>query len=391
MQGLEAGISLILGVEGGSVTSVDIRSTRLVQASRMLAGRSPAQVTTILPTIFALCGTAQGLAAASAMEDALGQPAPPSQRMARHLLLLLETIAEHALGVLRDWPVLLGGPSSDLTAAKALRPCLAASRRALYPDGDWARPGGGRLAVARPALNEQIRVLSGIVERLFAASPSECCENLNIFEAWIGRGDGPAASLLSRIHQDGLDGFGRSPFCPMAEFGPADLDDRLRADHDGSYLAQPDCAGHPLETNALTRRMRHPLIAGLLARYGNGLTPRFAARLVEIKASLREAEDLAQDLCDDPGIPVGMNGSGRGLGRIDAARGLLVHGVELEEGVVRRYQILAPTEWNFHPRGPLHHGLLGCEVGPDLERRARLAVIALDPCVACTVEITHHA
>jgi hypothetical protein len=390
MQGLEAGISLALGVEGGSVSSVDIRSTRLVQASRMLAGRSPAQVIAILPTIFALCGTAQGLAAAAAMENAIGQPAPPSQRMARHLLLLVEIIAEHALGILRDWPALLGGPS-DLASAKALRPCLTATRRALYPDGDWARPGGGRLAVARPALNEQIRVLSGVVERLFAALPDECCENPDTFEAWVSRGEGPAAALLSGIHHDGLDGFGRSPFRPMAESGPADLDDRLRTDHDGSYLALPDCAGQCLETNALTRRMRHPLIAGLLERHGNGLVSRFAARLVEVTASLREVADLAQDLCDAPSSDTGRGGSGRGLGRVEAARGLLVHGVELEEGVVRRYQILAPTEWNFHPQGPLRHGLLGCEAGPDLERRARLAVAALDPCVACTIEITRHA
>ncbi|CAA7626843.1 nickel-dependent hydrogenase large subunit [Magnetospirillum sp. SS-4] len=390
MQGLEAGISLALGIEGGSVASVDIRSTRLVQASRMLAGRTPAQVIAILPTIFALCGTAQGLAAAAAVENALGQPAPPPQRMARRLLLLVETIAEHALGVLRDWPALTG-TQPDLAAAKTLRPCLAATRRALYPDGDWARPGGGRLAVARPVLDEQISILSGIAERLFAAAPDECCESPDTFAAWVSRGEGPAAALLNHIHRDGLDGFGRSPVHPMAESGPADLDDRLRADHDGHYAARPDCAGQPQETNALTRRMRHPLIAGLLERHGGGLVSRFAARLVEITASLREAADLAQDLCDAPGTDADLAGSGRGLGRVEAARGLLVHGVELEEGVVRRYQILAPTEWNFHPRGPLRHGLLGAGAGPGLERRARLAVAALDPCVACTIEITRHA
>jgi hypothetical protein len=51
---------------------------------------------------------------------------------------------------------------------------------------------------------------------------------------------------------------------------------------------------------------------------------------------------------------------------------------------VADYRILAPTEWNFHPRGVVAVGLdaIAARVrGPELGSLARLFVAAVDPCV----------
>jgi hypothetical protein len=52
---------------------------------------------------------------------------------------------------------------------------------------------------------------------------------------------------------------------------------------------------------------------------------------------------------------------------------------------VSDYKILAPTEWNFHPEGPLTRGLLGARVAeaaaPPVRRAVALLATALDPCV----------
>ena len=67
------------------------------------------------------------------------------------------------------------------------------------------------------------------------------------------------------------------------------------------------------------------------------------------------------------------------------ARGLLVHRVQLAPGAadlqapVRDWQVLAPTEWNSHPSGPLAGALRRLAPG-DAAGAARLAV-AFDPCV----------
>jgi len=52
---------------------------------------------------------------------------------------------------------------------------------------------------------------------------------------------------------------------------------------------------------------------------------------------------------------------------------------------------VAPTEWNFHPGGALASGLEGLEADDEqqLIRSTRLAVHALDPCVAYRVEVGH--
>jgi Ni,Fe-hydrogenase I large subunit len=88
-------------------------------------------------------------------------------------------------------------------------------------------------------------------------------------------------------------------------------------------------------------------------------------------------------------------GDNTGLAGVETARGLLLHAVRLEAGLVADYRILAPTEWNFHPQGPLHQGLSGLRPGPqpeserDLDARARLIAQSLDPCVALSLDLTH--
>ncbi|MDO8608083.1 MAG: nickel-dependent hydrogenase large subunit [Phaeospirillum sp.] len=389
MQPFDSGLAVELQVTGRAVTDVRIHSTRLVQASRMLASRTPAQVTAILPAIYALCGTAQALAGCGAMEAALRLNPSPAHRMARHFLLWVETVTEHAQGILRDWPGLVNEPP-DLDPIKPLRPMVTAAKRALYPDGDWARPGGGRLAIDHGALIEQRRLLANLAAHLFDGSPEDWVKDPDSLQAWARRGEGIAARLLHRVERDGLSAFGRATPHLMRAEGPRDLETRLADDDSGDYVAHPDCGGAVFETNALSRQSAQPLIAALIDRHGTGITARLTARLVEIAVALRDMEDLAQDLCDAPRDPAEHHGSGNGLGVEDAARGLLAHRVEIEEGVVNRYQILAPTEWNFHPAGPLFSGLMGAEATPDLKWRAHLLVAALDPCVACTVEV-HHA
>ena len=80
-----------------------------------------------------------------------------------------------------------------------------------------------------------------------------------------------------------------------------------------------------------------------------------------------------------------------GLGAVQTARGLLLHRARLADGRVADYQIVAPTEWNFHPDGALVRGLrtIVADDGATLEQRTRLAVQALDPCVAFRIEVGH--
>lgn len=330
----EARIAVTLSVAAGSVRAIAIHSTRLVQASKLFAGRTPPDIIRLLPAVFSLCGTAQRIAAETAFGD-------PQQCSAD---LLSEIIAEHGLGMARDWPALMG-EVPDMEAARALRGSDRHAARAAYA-------------------------------RLLGAEPETVLGGLDPFRLWAETGVTHAARLLREALA--LGGFGAAPFRPMPQGGPPDLAQRLKDDDDGEYVARP-VGG--FETGPLARQADHPLVSALLHMHGASIATRLAARLTELSWALQEPAPLMQDWISSPAS---------GLGTVEAARGLLAHRVELEDdGRVKRYQILAPTEWNFHPTaGPLVSGLVGAPA-EDLERRARLLVHALDPCVAYSVSVAH--
>jgi Ni,Fe-hydrogenase I large subunit len=111
--------------------------------------------------------------------------------------------------------------------------------------------------------------------------------------------------------------------------------------------------------------------------------PRLAARLVELAALLREERSAR----------VGSTAirPGDAIAWVETARGVLIHRATVEGERIARYQIVAPTEWNFHPRGALAvelEALRATDRG-TLDRRVDLLVQSLDPCVTYGVEVGH--
>lgn len=367
------GIRLCLGVRNGVIRDVDIQSRRLVSATAPLLGRKPDQAARLVAQLFSLCKLAQGLSAAQAIEAitpdfVLSVP----QQTARRFLLLGETVLEHGGRIALDWPSLMG-QQPCLTAVKVLRRALGDLWRVLYPAGDWMVPGGGVLHIDQYGLHQRLSAIDDAFAAL--ALPSGYTQNPGSPVAWLlSAGWGLDVSL----------GLTALPDLPLAE-----LEARLAAD-DGRFLAQPDWQGQPFETGPLARKADHPAVAAVIARHGLGLAARFAARLAELLDAAREMRDLAAALCNDAKsvFPADLPpADGVGLAVTEAARGRLVHRVEVRGGLVARYQILAPTEWNFHPQGVLFQALAGQAAGNDPALLARLAVAALDPCVTCAIEV----
>ena len=118
------------------------------------------------------------------------------------------------------------------------------------------------------------------------------------------------------------------------------------------------------------------------------------ARLVEtailvhaMQGWLRQLR-LKEEFCTHFAIPDDAVASGL----VEAARGALGHWVSIKGGEINRYQIIAPTTWNFSPRdaagvaGPLEQALVGLDTG---ERGAQSAALqhvirSYDPCMVCT-------
>lgn len=83
---------------------------------------------------------------------------------------------------------------------------------------------------------------------------------------------------------------------------------------------------------------------------------------------------------------------GKGFGATEAARGALAHWIEIENGVIKNYQVVAPTTWNIGPNdeagnpGAIESALTGVEI-EDENDPVEVGIVArsFDSCMVCTV------
>ena len=387
---IEGRLQLVVGISDGVVADVSIGSTRAVGACSILHGRSVVEALRAIPAVFSICGTAQVHAGMAACEEALGQPLSGAQQAARNLLLMAETAREHCWRVALDWPKLVGQPP-DVKTLGALRGALGGITSGLFPDHQWIRPGGGRLRVDGQGLDGALGSFSQVLGQSFLAG-WESVTDVDTLRDWAEGGDTPAADLVRQVLSLGLAGFGGGSVGLMDPPDLAAIEAALAGDSDGSFVLRPHLEGVVHETGPLARMRAHPVVLPVLEQFGNGLLARLVARLVELGEISLDMRRALPHLSDHEGDGFDCGGSGVGVAAVEAARGMLVHRVELEKGSVRRYQILAPTEWNFHPEGPLVEGLRG-SAGQGIEEAAAMLITALDPCVAfdLVVEESDHA
>lgn len=352
---------------GDRLGAVSIASTRSGVVASGLAGQPVERALSVLPLIFSLCGRAQASAAARAVEDALGLTPDPATVAARDLVVAAEALQELWMPVLMDWPPLTGA-MPRVEDARRLRGALAP----LWSGCD------------RAAVEAALAVASDFAPAVPATAAGG--------RALAAQEDGALGAFLRWIAAAGLEGFGAGPLAPLP--AEAAVETRLAADGDGTFRRAPVWGEGPAETGALARHHRHPAVAAALAVHGAGLLARVLARAVDMADQCRRMHDSARalwqtgaDRCSPQPQAVPADATGSGAGRAETARGTLVHWVDLADGRVRDWRILAPTEWNFHPQGPLARGLEGAPAGTAPETRVRLLAAVIDPCVACDVAV----
>ncbi len=178
---------------------------------------------------------------------------------------------------------------------------------------------------------------------------------------------------------------------------PAQGETVVDADKPGAYTwcKAPRYGGQTCEVGALARQLvaAHPLALDLVRRDGASVMARVLARMLELARVLPAMATWVQAL--QPGEPFCAHGEmpdeGSGTGLVEAARGSLGHWLSIKRGQIDRYQIIAPTTWNFSPRdangqpGPLEQALIGLPAVPDALPTIQHVVRSFDPCMVCTV------
>ncbi len=375
---IEGSLNIQLQVRDGVVERANIASSRPVHASRVFHGKGIEEAQKLIPILFNICGTAQACASVRACEQALGMQASAQTERLRDALVDMETLREHLWRILLDWPSFTGG-KADKEGMAEMVAIQRDYRHALCPDGDPFRLGGAACGMDLDYLETVRERVSRLLQRnVFALSPDAwlALTEKQRFCAWAAAGRSVAAELIDQVVQAG---WGHAGVCESRALPLLPESALHRAMQDDDYVKQPQWCGHCRETSSLTRA-DSPLLTALKQEYSNGLLVRLVARLTEIARLVARLQPDPRDapVHEGPGITP----TNTGIGQAAAARGQLIHRVELSGDVICRYQILAPTEWNFHPKGVVARALATLKGNPGgVEKQARLLINAVDPCV----------
>ncbi|CCD93071.1 uptake hydrogenase accessory protein HupV [Bradyrhizobium sp. ORS 375] len=214
------------------------------------------------------------------------------------------------------------------------------------------------------------------------------------FRAGLRTSDGRVEALPSdRITEDVSHAWMRESSLDPAESRTEPDADKADA---YSWCKAPRLAGQPVEVGALARQAvdGQTLISALVSESGSNVRNRVIARLIEtaqLAVSIEgwiKALRLSEPFCET----CGEAADGNYVGLVEAARGSLGHWLAVRSGSIARYQIIAPTSWNFSPRdadgvaGPLEQALVGTTVGDAGARAVSIqhVVRSFDPCMVCT-------
>lgn len=386
--GIEGSIRIELDWDGRAIRRAQVRSSRPVTASRLLEGKDWRDAEAMVPMLFGICGRAQTVCAAAALEAARRVEPDPAVELHRELLIAAECIHEYAWRILLDLPKLLGAEpdtSGFVALRQALRPVLD---QATAESRWWHAPASG--AALDRWDSASASVSRHLADNVFGMPPAgwlalDYGEALN---AWTVAESTLTGALLGRLFPFRL-GTSAVPLLPALSVREMAAELAPMITGNAGFAAAPTWRGTPAETGALARTADHPLIAGALRHAGNTVAARFLARLVELAMLERRLASLSGGRIQEAWSRSCGVAPGAGLCATETARGTLFHLARIGADRVASYRIVAPTEWNFHPHGALVRGLAGiaAETAEAAEQAARLLAHALDPCVSFEVAV----
>ncbi len=332
------------------VEEAKVTPRRQVDATRILYGKAASDAPRLIGSVFTLCAASQRIASEAAVAAAQSQPTPDALRWRR--MLYAERIAEHLRASLLDWPGEKGDPRR-LAHLPALRKALGAARAASEQNDN--------------SLHAALKEAAWEV-----GAPLEAGRNPT---AWF-----------AELWRDALQYTQIAPWLSGVDF--LAIDDiesvhRALCERNADFLARPHLPGRIVETGAYARHFAH------LSRNIGLMAARLQARFCDIAYAL-DVLASREPLAGEEDLVVARSSRrGEGFAMVDSPRGFLFHRVEIDaSGVVTSYDILAPTEWNFHPAGPFVQALAAAKLDVAEPRRFVATLAALfDPCASCDIRL----
>jgi len=361
---LTGGIQVTICYNRDHIKAVEINNTRPFAVTRLFREKPVDRVLAMMPSLFYICGMGQLIAALRAVESAAGISETLVIKQARDTLLFAESLREQVFSWVTNWAPQHKSRMSNVV--DWFNQC----RKQL----DWSLTLSSATsgeAGCQPALEQLARQLEEVIKPLLPANQA---------------GSSLATMGLSTQVCQLLKACGKSPLGLAAKTLNLTESQQLtvvltslKAAEAEQFCHQPTVNGAPAETGRWARQ-------NIEAR-GFLIESRLRSLYREITTAPMRLRSIVRQHQFSQAEGTGV----RGCSVVETARGSLLHKVELDNrNHVAKYQIIAPTEWNFHPQGSLKTMLEGLylpwdQVTPVAETLIKL----LDPCVSWQLELVH--
>jgi len=146
------------------------------------------------------------------------------------------------------------------------------------------------------------------------------------------------------------------------------------------------------ETGPLARAIinKEPLIMSVRKRYRDSIFSRILARVREIGYLLSRQKELLNTINPSEESCLNLNlkvDNFRGVGVIEAARGSLIHKIEVNSNKIKSYNIITPTQWNLSNSIDSEKGVaIEAIIGSKSQTEAELIFKSFDVCSVCTTK-----
>jgi len=412
---VEGEATLDIKFKDEKIEFVDIKFLDSRGIENILKNRPALDSLVINPRVCGICGHAHLIATAKALEDCLDEfELPQNAKILRELTLNFEIIQNHfkwfyltllPLFGYRQYVLKATAPSQ--TIAKAI-----ATIAGQYPHTSYAIPGGVTneitnidITKTKALINE---VLSFFEKEVVVTDTKELIECENVLNLLEKKGDLP--TLLNLIIKnewqslgksyDRFIVFGKNSYFQAGKSLKTRVTKSIKPNFVKEELNQNSKAknvtykSNYYEVGPLSRAMLNKtrLIKDSHRRFADSIFSRIVARVCEIPQLLHHSLELLKQIdtnkefYKEPKEDISKITS-HGVGLVEAARGSLIHKVELENGVIKNYEIITPTQWNLSNGTPKNLGVAQkAMVRLESVEMAEIVFKTFDICSVCTTQ-----
>jgi len=430
-------------LEAGVIKEAFIVDTLYRGFEQILEGRPAVDMPYYTQRICGICSSAHGIAAALAVEQALGMNVPPNGQFLRNLILAGDFIQNHLRHFyLMCMPDYFRGPDiapfiphlegdirlskkedEEMTAHYFEAIEISRDAHAAFgvfggkaPHGHGIVAGGCTMNIDADKINRYRGYLIKIIEFIDKVMLPDAELLVERYPEYVdlGKGNGNFLSVGGFSNPDGSTLYShglllqgkRQPFDEQLiteevttawykQTGPIHPHEEKTEPDRGqpkgyTWVKAPRYQGQAVEVG--------PLARALIAKekvIGYGAIARLWSRAQETKRIAEAAKLWLNRL--EPGaetLDTGMEQeSGLGISFFEAMRGSLGHWVQIEKGRVKNYQIITPSAFNFSSRdeagtrGVGELSILGLAIkNPELKEAGRI-IRSFDPCFSCSVHL----